>query len=176
MKLVQMPTDLIHVDVDDLPARGVDFALVAQLRAYLDNDPAARSSLAILAPVDRGSRELLMVVARRLGAALRDENIALRERGGDLQAGRNKLCYLPGSALADALSDDAAHRTLAAEAACFFDDVPADQIGRLLLLVDERSAHHLPTHLSADPGPLPDDALRQLRRRLRTIELELPQR
>jgi hypothetical protein len=113
-----------------------------------------------------------MVLARRLGAALRDENIRLRERGGDLKRGRKKLCYLPGSLLSEALADERTSRTLASEAACFFEDVDAAQIDRLLALLDERAARGLATFLSADPAHLSDDAARQVRRRLRIIEIE----
>ena len=111
MKLVQMPVELLHLDEHDLPERGVDERLLAGFGAYRSTVPnagttgwARAESLAILAPPEAGTRELLMVIARRVGAALRDENIHLRDRGGDLKAGRQKLCYLPGGALPEALA------------------------------------------------------------------------
>ena len=175
VKLVQMPVDLLHVGADDLPGLGVDPALLRQLDAYFARCPDATESLAIFGPPAAGTRELLMVLARQVGAGLRDENIHLRERGGDLEAGRKKLCYLPGSALAEALRDPAARQTLGREAACFLQDVDAallaDGAGVALLeLVDARHAAELPTFLSAHAAGLPPGLERGLRARLKVIE------
>ena len=181
MKLVQMPTDLLHLEDADLPAVGVDPRLLAAFRAYLPSALADTRGVAILGPAAAGTREVLMVLARRIGAALRDENIGLRERGGDLKRGRKKLCYLPGSALPTALAARRARRTLAAEAACFFQDLEgawvAGQDGRaalapnaLLDLLDERLAGGRPTFLTASPDRLPSDVERGLRARLPVLE------
>jgi hypothetical protein len=136
---------------------------------------------AILAASGAGTRELLMVLARRIGAALRDENIHLRERGGDLKAGRKKLCYLPGRALPSAFGTSGARRALADEAACFFQDLDeawaAEQTAGTMLsatvlldLLDERLAGGRPTFLSADPDRLPSGLERGLRARLRMLD------
>ena len=180
MKLVQMPTDLLHLDEADLASAGVDPSLLATFRAYLPSAQADTRGVAILAPAAAGTREVLMVLARRIGAALRDENIDLRERGGDLKSGRKKLCYLPGSALPAALGAPRARRTLAAEAACFVQDLEgawatgsagsALKSGALLDLLDERLAGGRPTFLTAAPDRLPAEVERGLRTRLPVLE------
>src|SRR5262249_26876597 len=123
MKLVQMPTELLHLDDADLDKAGIDAGLLTVFRMYLPRALGDARGLAILAPPAAGSRQLLMVLARRIGVALRDENIRLRERGGNLKAGRKKLCYLPGSTLSAALADLAGHCALTTEAACFVQDL-----------------------------------------------------
>jgi hypothetical protein len=181
VKLVQMPTDLLHLDDADLPAAGVDPGLLAAFRAYLPGALDDARGVALLAPPAAGTRELLMVLARRIGAALRDDNIRLRTGGGDLASGRKKLCYLPGDALAAALASRDARRTLAGEAACFFQDLetiggvgeagPAGGAPTALLdLLDQRLASGRPTFLSAAPDQLPDDLVAALRARLKILE------
>src|ERR1041385_4478442 len=98
-----MPTFLLRLGDADLDDAGVDPALLLAFRGYLPRALEETRGLAILAPASAGTERLLMVLARRIGAALRDENIHLRERGGNLKAGRRKLCYLPGHALLHAL-------------------------------------------------------------------------
>jgi hypothetical protein len=181
MKLVQMPAELLHLSVDDLPSLGLHAELLARFRCYFDRDPAALESLSILAPPDAGTRELLMVLARRVGAALRDENIHLRDRGGDLATNRKKLCYLPGATLPAALRTPTAQRTLEREAAVFFQDLdaawPAEHanseplaLTSFIDLLETRASHELPTFLSADPGALPPDLEREIRARTRILE------
>ena len=168
-----MPADLLHVELESLPALGVDPRLLAGFEAYLARAP---ESLAILGPPAAGTRALLMVLARRVGAALRDENIHLRDRGGDLKAGRKKLCYLPGEILAEALRDPAAARTLRREAACFVQDDEAAfgsaelEPPVLLELIDARLSAGRPTFLSADPAGLSADLALGLRERMAVIE------
>src|SRR5215204_2759806 len=134
VKLVQMPTDLLHLDDAELSAVDVAPGLLEAFRLYLPRALDDRRGAAMLAPPSARTRELLMVLARRVGATLRDENIRLRERGGDLRSARKKLCYLPGRAMPKALRDPVARRALAHEAACFIQDLdtawPEDQIGR----------------------------------------------
>jgi hypothetical protein len=167
---------------------GVDAHLLAAFRAYLPGALDDTRGLAILAPPAAGTGRLLMVLARQIGAALRDENIHLRERGGDLKGGRKKLCYLPGSALPLALGEHAASRALASEAASFVQDLdlawPGDAArhdpppgarpfdwGQLVRLLDERLAAGRPTFLTADPGGLPPRLAGKLRARLHVLEL-----
>ncbi len=176
MKLVQMPVDLLHVAADSLPALGVDPRLLAAFEAYRSRMPEPTESLAIFGPLATGTRELLMVLARQVGATLRDENIHLRDRGGDLKVGRKKLCYLPGGALTEAFRQPAARRTLRREAACFLQDLDAAFDGAdgdpaaLLELIDARRDGRLLTFLSADPAGLPGDLERELRARMTVIE------
>lgn len=180
MKLVQMPVEFLHLDVDDLPSLGVDAGLLAGFRRYLDRERAALGSLAILVPPEAGTRALLMVLARRVGAALRDQNIRLRDHGGDLGAHRQKLCYLPGAALPAALRTGPARRALQHEAACFFQDLDAAWRAErsdteplapsaFLDLLEARSSRGLPTFLSAHPGALPPGLEREVRARMRIL-------
>ena len=183
MKLVQMPTDLLHLADADLDAASLDPSLLAGFREYLPRALDERRGLAILAPADTGAHLLLMVLARRIGAALRDANIRLRDGGGDLKAGRQKLCYLPGDAFGSALKLPEARVELAREAACFVQDVdtawavvPVDaaqptgeprlEPGALLDLLDERLAAGRPTFLNAAPERLPSGLAAVLRARL----------
>jgi hypothetical protein len=142
-----------------------------------------RCGAAIIAPPTAGTREMLMVLARRIGAALRDDNIRRRDQGGDLARFRKKLCYLPGDVLADALSTPGARRTLASEEACFVQDLndawgsgatsaAALAPDALLDLLDERLAQARPTFVTAAPDRLPGDVARGLRERLRILERE----
>lgn len=182
MKLVQMPTALLRLGDADLDGAGVDSTLLAAFRDYLPRALAETRGLAILAPASAGTERLLMVLARQIGAALRDENIHLRERGGDLKAGRKKLCYLPGHALRLALADLACQRTLASEAVCFFQDLDGARGGPsvdpsrldsapLLSLLDERLADGRPTFLTVDPARLPPGLERELRARLPVLSV-----
>ena len=135
----------------------------------------------ILALPTKGGHHLLMVLARRIGAALRDANIHLRDGGGDLKAGRQKLCYLPGPALLAALGEPDAARALTHEAACFVQDLEgADLLGpssttsdgqdALRSLLDQRLAAGRPTFLQAAPGRLSPDVETMLRDRLPVLE------
>ncbi len=182
MKLVQMPRELLHVEPDDLPGLGVDGRLLAGLEAHLARANSDDVGLAILAPAEAGTRELLMVLARRVGAALRNENIGRRDRGGDEEAGYKRLCYLPGGVLAQALGMLRSGRALRSEAACFIQDLDlawADQGAALdptalLELLDLRLARRLPTYASAAPSRLPGGLERELRARLPVLEGSRP--
>lgn len=177
MKLVQMPTDLLRLQDADLDNVGLDPSLLAVFRAYLPRAVDDQHGLAILAPAGAGGHRLLMVLARRIGAALRDANIALRDGGGDLRAERKKLCYLPGGVLGEALSLPDARRELLREAACFVQDLDAawatgQQGARMLVpdalldLLDERLAASRPIFLNASPDRLPPGLADALRARL----------
>jgi hypothetical protein len=184
-----MPVELLHLEELDLRERGVDERLLSGFEAYRSTVPnvgttgwARAESLAILAPPEAGTRELLMVVARRVGAALRDENIHLRDRGGDLNAGRRKLCYLPGQALPEALRTPSTRRALEREAACFLQELdaawPEGQAepaplapAALLALLDTRLAGGRATFLSADPRHLPAGLDGEIRDRMRVLDL-----
>jgi hypothetical protein len=181
VKLVQMPTALLRVDEAELDAVGIDPGVLVAFRAYLPCALAERRGLLILVSAADGGHHLLMVLARRIGAALRDANIHLRDRGGDLRADRQKLCYLPGPALVTALDQTSARRELSGEAACFVQDLEAawhsssggaaaPGADALRSLLDERLAPGRPTFLQAAPGALPDVVDAMLRSRLPTLE------
>ena len=178
MKLVQMPRDLLHLEQNDLPGLGVERGLLAGFEQYLSLAADDEVGLAILGPPEAGTRELLMVLARRVGAALRNENIRLRDRGGDRTARYKKLCYLPGGALPRALRAPGARRALGCEAVCFFQDLEmawADGAAALdpsvfLELLDLRLARQLPSYASAAPGLLSAGLEGELRARLRVLE------
>ena len=180
-----MPVDLLHVDEADLPELGVDRRLLAALDAYRadlagqgDTGWTSAESLAILGRREAGTRELLMVLARRVGAALRDENIRARDGSGPRRGGK-RLCYLPGRVLPEAFRSESARRTLASDAACFFQDLDQAWDGSdggtldpslLLALVDTRLAGGRPTFLSAATNGLPDGLEHELRARVRVLE------
>lgn len=166
MKLVQMPRDLLSVESDDLPALGVHPDIVAAILARCAGDPLTMPSLALLGPAQSGTTAALMVLARTVGVALRDENIRLRDTGGDLQARRRKLCYLPGAVLSAALRSAGARRALRAEAAVFLQSLdaawaaeasaPAIEV-ELGALLAERHHRGVQTFVSADPAGVPAD-------------------
>jgi hypothetical protein len=176
-----MPTDLLHLEDADLDGAGIDPRLLAAFRAYLPRALDEQRGLAILAPPGAHADQLLMVLARRIGVALRDANIRLRNGGGDLKAGRKKLCYLPGGALGPALDLPAARVELEREAACFIQDLDAAwaagpagtatlEPGALLDLLDGRLAAGRPTFLNAAPDRLPPGLAAGLRARLPVLE------
>ena len=177
MKLVQMPTYLLHIGEADLQAAGYDAALLAAVRAYLPGLLDDRRGAAILTPPGGGGRQVLMLLARRVGAALRDENIQARDSGGDMAAQKKRLCYLPGQMLGGALALPDAHAALTSEAACFLQDleaaactVPVVSTEALLGLLDARMQAGIPTFVNADPARLPADLLAGLCARLRILE------
>jgi hypothetical protein len=176
-----MPVELLHLQDEELDRAGVDPSLLAAFRSYLPGALDDRRGLAILAPSAAGTHMMLMVLARRIGAALRDANIHLRDRGGDLKIGRQKLCYLPGQALAAALTTPSTRQALAGEAACFFQDVdgawPAEHAesewldpDELLGLLDQRLAAGRPTFLQATADRLPSGLEGEIRARLPILE------
>lgn len=176
-----MPPDLIHIQDTDLDAGVLGERLLAAFRAHLPRATEDRRGVAILAPREVSSQAALMVLARKVGAALRDANIALRDGGGDVKARKQRLCYLPGSALGAAFAMPDAWETLAREAACFLPDLdrawapeqdgvdtpsPAPVLG----LLDARLAASRPTFLTADPSFLPPGLEDALRARLPILE------
>ena len=181
MKLVQIPTQLLHLEDADLDDGAAEPDLLAAFRAYLPHADEERRGVAILAPSGSGAERMLVVLARRIGAALRDANIRLRDGGGDLGVGRQKLCYLPGRVLGAALDRADARAALTSEAACFVQDLdgawadgPAGAAGpapeAFLGLVDARLAAGRPTFLNADPDGLPPRLAVGLRARLPVLE------
>jgi hypothetical protein len=169
-----MPADLIRVEDADLDAANVEPGLLAAYRAYLPTAVDDRRGLLILAAPSEGGHHLLMLLARRIGAALRDENIRLRDSGGDVRAGKLRLCYLPGSALTAARRDRAAATALVTEAACFLYDVERCDPEALRELLDERLPAGLPTFLQAAPGSLPSTIEADARARLPVLAATAP--
>jgi hypothetical protein len=178
MKLVQMPANLLHITEADLDAGGFDAGLVAAVRAYVPHALADRRGAAILAPAGGGGRQVLMLLARRVGAALRDENIEARDSGGDMAAQKKRLCYLPGQLLGGALDLPDARAAIVTEAACFLQDLEAAAStvppAALLALLDERLGTGLPTFLNADPDRLPAGLTAGLRARLLLLAPSTP--
>jgi hypothetical protein len=181
VKLVQMPTALLHLGDDDLDDVGIDRRLLADFRVRLSRAVEHQQGLLVLVSAEAGGHHLLMVLARRIGVTLRDANIHLRDAGGDIKSGRQKLCYLTGSALASALNAADWRRVLAAEAACFVQDLDevwrpgecragATDWGMLRSLLDERLAAGRPTFVQAAPDQVPRELEALLRRRLPVLE------
>jgi len=167
-----MPRDLLAVEAADLPSLGVPAQLAHAAAELAARDGLTLPSAAILGSRDAGTTAVLMVLARKVGAALRDYNIRLRD-GGDVSATRLRLCYLPGAALPEALASVTARRTLESEAALFLADlddawtvagVTADLGAALLDLLASRDGAALRTFVSADPTRLPESILRVLGR------------
>ncbi|MCC7370788.1 MAG: hypothetical protein IT306_20370 [Chloroflexi bacterium] len=181
VKLVQMPPELVRIDEVDIVAGGYAPSLLAAYQAYLPMVLEDRQGVAILASAEAGGLPMLMLLARRVGAALRDENIQVRDAGGDMRGGKKRLCYVPGTVLDDAYEEQDAQQALATEAACFVQELETVWAGRVpesatltpsrfLSLLDQRRAAGLPTFVQADPARLPEAALHGLRSRLRAIE------
>lgn len=176
-----MPASLIRVEDADLDAAVPDPRLLAAFRAYLPDALAERRGLLVLASPSQGGHYLLMLLARRIGAALRDTNIHRRDAGGDMTVGKLRLCYLPGPALVSALVEPDAARALTDEAACFIQDLEAADLPRLPAttrsgpdalrsLLDQRLAAGRPTFFQAAPGVLSPELEMTLRERLVTLE------
>jgi hypothetical protein len=188
VKLVQMPVGLVHVEEADLDGAGIDPGLLAAYRTYLPRALDDRRGLLILVAPSEGGHHLLMLLARRIGAALRDANIRLRDAGGDIQAERQRLCYLPGATLPRALATPEYRLTLAREAACFVQDLDAAWPDRpscadrqadpaapggpdaLRSLIAERLAHGRPTFLQAAADRLSPMNAQELRASLPVLE------
>lgn len=180
VKLVQMPPELVRIDEVDIVAAGYEPSLLAAYQAYLPTMLEDRRGVAILASAEAGGLPMLMLLARRVGAALRDENIQVRDAGGDIKGGKKRLCYVPGAVLDDAYDEPDARQTLATEAACFVQDLESAWVGRVpesatltpsrfLNLLDQRIAAGLPTFVQSAPADLPELVLSGLRSRLRVI-------
>lgn len=185
-----MPRELLSAEADDLPGLGVHPALVA---AVAERCAAMNviEGVALLGPPEWGATPALMVLARKVGAALRDDNIRLREAGGDLARGRKKLCYLPGSTVREALATEAGHRALHVEEAVFLQDLDAVWTGdgaaqpeastlastlaaMLAAMLAERCRRQLRTFVSADPAGLPPNVLHALTNTMDVIRIGGP--
>jgi hypothetical protein len=181
MKLVQMPANLLHIEDADLDGADVEPGILEAFRAYLPTALDERRGLVILAAGSDGGQRMLMLLARRIGAALRDENIRRRDSGNDMAVRKLRLCYLPGELLHAALHLPQARAELAREAACFFQSLdsawtaeypgstPRDATA-LLGLLDERLAAGRPTFLNAVPDRLLPGLEDALRARLPILE------
>ena len=180
VKLVQMPPELIRIDEADIIAAGIEPHVLAAYRTYLPGVLDDQRGVAILLPPEAGGVLLLMLLARRVGAALRDENIQLRDTGGDIKGGKKRLCYLPGDVLGDAFEEPESRQALTNEAACFLQDLDLVWKGRvpesatprptqLLALLDVRLAAGLPPFLNADPATFPPDVPEGLHARLQVL-------
>lgn len=176
-----MPPELVRIQDADLDAGTLGERLLAAFRAYLPRATHDRRGVAILAHGESGAHRALMVLARKVGAALRDANIALRDSGGNVKAQKQRLCYLPGSSLGIAFRTPGAWETLAREAACFVQDLEGAWVpehggedvaspASVLALLDVRLMAGRPTFLTADPGRLPSGLEEALRARLAILE------
>lgn len=116
-RIVRIPRNLLHVELDDLERLGVPAAYRARVRAFIADLPLVaevRHSAQFVGP-PAVTLPSLAVVARHVGQGLRDYNIALRDAGRDrLQAERRKLAFVDAGVL---LSTDGAG--YAREAALF---------------------------------------------------------
>lgn len=175
MKLVRMPRELLTVEAADLPSLGVPDDLTCAAAELASRDGLTLPSAVVLGPREAGTTAVLMLVARKVGAAFRDRNIRLRD-GGDTTTRRLRLCYLPGAILPEALASDEDRRALESEAAVFLQDLDdarrsgddgavddsADVERAVLDLLRARNGAALQSFVSADPARLPLGILSEL--------------
>jgi len=150
-RLVSIPRHLLHVGLDDLPGLGVSESARAALRGLLADLPLvpnAGSSAQLVGPASV-TLPCLGVLARHVGQALRDSNLAIAHDRRRLHAERGKLLFLNAQLVADALAlgDERPLR----EAVLFVSEVTAS----LHALLARREAAGLASFV-ATPEPLSD--------------------
>jgi hypothetical protein len=102
-RLVRIPRQLLHVELDDLAGLGVPAPGRDALRALMADLPlvpdASHSALLVGPPAI--TLPCLAVLARHVGQGLRDHNLSLAHNRSTLQAERRKLVFLEGDTLQD---------------------------------------------------------------------------
>jgi hypothetical protein len=105
-RLVRIPRQLLHVGLEDLASIGVPELAHDALRgllAELPLVPDASSSAQLVGP-PAVTLPCLAILARHVGQGLRDTNLAIAHDRERLRAGRRKLVFLTGEALAEVLA------------------------------------------------------------------------
>jgi hypothetical protein len=105
-RLVRIPRQLLHVELDDLAGLGVPPTAHDALRALMADLPMlpdASHSAHLVGPPEI-TLPCLAVLARHVGQGLRDHNLSLAHTRSTLHAERRKLVFLEGHALADILA------------------------------------------------------------------------
>lgn len=152
-RLARIPPHLLHVTLDDLPRLGVPDGARAALVNLLADLPAVPRAAdgAVLAGPDPMTLPCLAVVARHVGQALRDHNVALLHDRARLRAGRLKLGFL---SLARLLADQAdLDKDLRSEAALFITGLTWPLPAPVATLLASRTAADLATFGSARTVP-----------------------
>jgi len=107
MKLVQIPRNLLHVELDDLGQLGVSEHARGELRALLADLPLVPgvAESAVLQGRADVTLPCLAVLARHVGQGLRDHNLALAtDDRTRLHTERLKLIFLDALALEEVLA------------------------------------------------------------------------
>jgi hypothetical protein len=149
-RLIEMPTDLLTVELEQLPELGLSLPAMRRLRAYLADlplIPRARDSRALVGPA-RLTSPALMVVARRVGQAYRSHNISLRDRAANRHQKRLKLGYLRAETLVGLAKDD--WRRVLSESAVFVAEAVGTHVETLERLLAKRAPQDLPTFVACE--------------------------
>jgi hypothetical protein len=134
-RLVRIPRELLHVELDFLPHGRIRDTL-RSLLADLPYVPDASLSAQLIGPPDI-ALPALAIVARRVGQGLRDANLAIAHDRARLHAERFKLIFLDAPSLELALA--AGDQRPATEVAVFVHGaVDRPQINKLMAERDGR--------------------------------------
>lgn len=152
-RLARIPRHLLHLTLDDLPNLGVPGparAALVELLADLPAVPRAADGVLLVGP-DSVTLPCLAVVARHVGQALRDQNVALLHDRPRLRASRLKLGFL---SLTELLADRAdLEADLRSEAALFITGLTWPLPASVATLLTARTAADLATFGSARTAP-----------------------
>jgi hypothetical protein len=158
-RLVEMPSELVSVELDDLPRFGLSQGAIAQLRAYLAGLPLLprfNDSRVFIGPASL-TTPAMMVLARRVGQAYRSHNISLRDTPAGSQLDRLRLAYLRADSLLSLNRND--WQRAVGEAAIFISEALAEHADLLRRLLVERATRDLPTFLGSEARLEPIEAI-----------------
>jgi hypothetical protein len=157
-RLVRIPRELLHVDLDGLERFGVNAQHRAQVRALLADLPLVpdASASAQLSGPPGTTRACLAVVARHVGQGLRDTNLAIAHDRERLRAARHKLVFLSAADLETLLRS--ADQRIGRESALFVTDLPSSPGELVLQLLASRTSAGLASFVTAvRPVPALED-------------------
>jgi hypothetical protein len=158
-RLVEMPSELVSIELGDLPRFGFSQGAIAQLRAYLADLPLLprfSDSRVFVGPASL-TTPAMMVLARRVGQAYRSHNISLRDTPAGSQLARLRLAYLRAGTL-QSLNRNDWQRALG-EAAIFITEALREHVDLLRRLLAERATSNLPTFVGSEARLDPLEAI-----------------
>ncbi|HEY3064125.1 MAG TPA: hypothetical protein VGL99_34575 [Chloroflexota bacterium] len=147
-RLVRIPRELLHIDLDDLIDLGIPASARDALRSLIADLPVlpdATHSAQLIGPPDV-TLPSLAVLARHVGQGLRDHNLTLAHDRARLRAERRKLAFLDAETLLVAL--DQGDERPAHEAVLFV----ANATPATLPLLVQREANNLASFVAAQAG------------------------